>query len=273
MPLTENNIKKLNATGYRNVIQISLDALDDNVLKKIIGTSIGYADKIKDSIRLLCEYGFTVQIDTILTKYNTNKKCLSNLFKYIQSIKKLAYWEIRIPEYSIYSPISFAQVQVSKKAIDSIRTYIKSEIIDKARFPVFLSDEVLHQNYREGKTSDKCFIGGSCGILQNRLFILPDGKVSVCEQLYWHPQFIIGDLKKQTICEVWNSHKALQLFEMKRNVFRQESQCYNCKTLESCNKRHRRCFVKVIKAYGNNNWDYPDPRCIYAPEINTRLIY
>ncbi len=273
VPLTENDIKKLSVTGYRNVIQISLDALDDNVLKKIIGVSNGYTDKIKDSIRLLSKYGFKVQIDTILTKYNTNKKCLSDLFEYIKSIKNLVYWEIRIPEYSIYSPKSFNQVQVSKDTIESIRAYVKSEIIDKAGFPVFFSDDVIHQNFRKGKSSDECFTGGSCGILQNRLFILPDGKVSVCEQLYWHPQFIIGDLRKQSISEIWNSPKALKLFELKRNLFRKESRCYNCKMLDLCNNRHRRCFVKVIKAYGSKNWDYPDPRCIYAPKINTGLIY
>ena len=28
-----------------------------------------------------------------------------------------------------------------------------------------------------------------------------------------------------------------------------------------------------IKAYGEKNWDYPDPRCQYAPSIQTNLIY
>ena len=36
--------------------------------------------------------------------------------------------------------------------------------------------------------------------------------------------------------------------------------------------RHRRCFVKVIKAYGKAKWDYPDPRCIYAPKVKSKLI-
>ena len=36
----------------------------------------------------------------------------------------------------------------------------------------------------KGKPNDQCFKGGSCGILENRLFVLPDGKVTLCEQLY-----------------------------------------------------------------------------------------
>lgn len=41
---------------------------------------------------------------------------------------------------------------------------------------------------------------------------MPDGKVTICEELYWHPHFIIGDLKKQTLKEIWNSQKAKDIF-------------------------------------------------------------
>ena len=273
VPITEYDIKQLLATGYKNVVQISLDALDDYVLNSIIGTHDGYVEKIKNSIRLLCEYGFTVQIDTILTKLNIKENYLLELFEYIKTIPNLAYWEIRVPEYSIYTPESFTEIQASKKEIDFIGHFIEDEIKYKADFQIYFSDEASHYTYRKGKTTDECFHGGACGILQDRLFILPDGKVSVCEQLYWHPQFIIGDLKEQTISEIWNSTKALKLFEMKANMFRNESRCHTCEALSSCNKRHKRCFVKAIKAYGLDNWDYPDPRCIYAPEIHSKLVY
>lgn len=64
----------------------------------------------------------------------------------------------------------------------------------------------------KGKPNDQCFKGGSCGILENRLFVLPDGKVTLCEQLYWHPQFILGDLKEQTLAEIWQSPRANGVF-------------------------------------------------------------
>lgn len=40
------------------------------------------------------------------------------------------------------------------------------------------------------------FNGAVCSALNSHLFILPDGKVTICEQLYWNPRFIIGDAKK-----------------------------------------------------------------------------
>ena len=34
-----------------------------------------------------------------------------------------------------------------------------------------------------------------------------------------------------------------------------------------------RCWAEVIKAYGDEHWDYPDPRCKLAPKMKTNLIY
>lgn len=98
----------------------------------------------------------------------------------------------------------------------------------------------------KGKPNDQCFKGGSCGILENRLFVLPDGKVTLCEQLYWHPQFILGDLKEQTLAEIWQSPRAKALFEMGQTQFRENSACTKCHIFEFCRKNHRRCLVKVI---------------------------
>ena len=87
VPLTEEKIKLLHDTGYNNVVQISLDSLNDYILQKIIGTSIGYVQKIKNTITLLEKYGFKIQIDTILTKFNSDIKSILELFNYIKSLR------------------------------------------------------------------------------------------------------------------------------------------------------------------------------------------
>ena len=182
---------------------------------------------MKHTIELLSSYGFPIQINTILTKYNSSKESLLELFNYIKSIQNLVYWEIRIPEDSIYSPKDFKEIQASKEQLEKLGSFIRNVLIPDAGFAIYFSDEALNFCAYDGKANDKYFKGGSCGMLTNRMFILPDGKVSICEQLYWHPQFIIGDLTKQTIPEVWNSPKALALFNRKHEVFRKESRCYS----------------------------------------------
>lgn len=273
VPINKNLIEKLHKTGYQNVIQISLDSLNEDVLQNIICCKVGYIKNIQKGIELLQQYGFKIQIDTILTKFNSDQEQLTELFNYISNLKKLIYWEIRVPEASIYTPNTFKEIKADKNKLMSTCKFIKNTLIPHAKFTIYVSDEALEDIYQKGKPSDECFKGGACGILNNRLFVLPDGKVSICEQLYWHPQFIIGDLSKQSLCEVWNSPKALALFKMGKESFNKQSYCSQCKAFDYCNKQHRRCFVKVIKAYGSQNWDFPDPRCQYAPSFTSDLKY
>ena len=273
VPLDEQKIKQLYETGYNNVIQISLDVLDDYILNKIIGTNIGYVEKMKRTIQLLVEYGFKIQIDTILTKYNTETKHILDLFNYINTIPNLAYWEIRIPEMSIYNQKEFHEVKCDRHTLENLRKYVNDEIKPKAEIPIIFSDDVLQDKYKKGNPEDENFIGGSCGFLKNNLFVLPDGKVSVCEQLYWHPQFIIGDLRRQSLCDVWNSDKAQALFNLKSELIYGNGACKRCNAIELCKKRHHKCFVKIIKAYGEDKWNYPDPRCINAPKVHSDLVY
>lgn len=269
-PLTETMVKKLYDTKYDNVIQVSLDSLNPMVLKETIGVQQDYVDKITKAISFLEKYKFKIQINTILTNLTAIEVEIESLYNYIKNIKGLIYWEIRVPEKSIYSTSSFESVKASKEQLENIYKFIRTKLLPKAEFKILCSDEILNEHIKDGKPIDEHFVGGTCGILQNRAFVLPDGKVSICELMYWHPQFIIGNLRHQSIQEVWNSSKAKELFNIHRNMFREQSTCHSCKVFDFCNQKHRRCFVKIIRAYGKENWDYPDPRCQFAPKVNSQ---
>jgi radical SAM protein with 4Fe4S-binding SPASM domain len=98
--------------------------------------------------------------------------------------------------------------------------------------------------------------------------ILPNGQVTICEDLYFHPAFIIGDLKTQSIMEVWNSERALELYRLPKEQIRDESACKNCPQDEydDCRQIKGVCWKEILNAYDYENWDYPDPKCPYAPE-------
>lgn len=273
VPVTKDIAETLSNTGYNNVVQISLDSLDETKLKKIISCPTGYIENIKEGIELLQEYGFKLYIDTILTKHNSSKEDILSMYEYIKTIKKLVHWEIRVPEKSIYTPETFAEVKAGKQELIELCNFVRNEIMPVSAMHIIVSDEVLNNEYRKGKCSDISFKGGTCGALHNSFFVLPDGKVSICELLYWHPQFIIGDLKKQSIEEIWQSEKAKSLFLLKDEFYREESTCKSCKTLEFCTNKHRKCWVRVLRAYGEANWDFPDPQCCYAPDIPSAMLY
>lgn len=219
-------------------------------------------------------FGFKVQFDTILTRLNANRKSIDQLFLFIRKVPNIVYWEIRVPEVSIYTPDTYKEIKASKEQLLECLEYVEERLKPNARFKIFCSTNSLEEHLGEGKAEDKHFYGGNCVMLKHMAFVLPDGKVSACEQLYWHPQFVIGDLKKQSIEEIWNSRRAWELFKLSQSMFRKESVCSHCGIFDFCNsENHRRCFVKVLKAYGSDKWDYPDPRCQYAPTVTSDLLY
>lgn len=273
IPITATLLEKLIRTGYKNVIQISLDSTDEINLHKIIMSPKGYVKEILEGIHRLDENGFKIQVDTILTRYTASIDNLKSLADILSHINNFVYWEIRVPEYSIYSPAKFNEAKCTKSQIDEIDDYINNYLIKEFPGKIIYSYNAVNEKLYCGDPSDSCFDGGQCGFLQNQMFILPDGKVSACEQLYWHPKFIIGDLMENSIEEIWQSNKALTLFNITSSWFRDESICSKCNFIESCLSKRRRCVVKTIKAYGVDNWDYPDPRCKFAPKCKNEIEY
>jgi hypothetical protein len=91
------------------------------------------------------------------------------------------------------------------------------------------------------------------------------------EQLYWTPAFIIGDVSQQSIEEVWNSPWALKLANLTQDDFRDKSVCKSCALFDECISYNNRCVLDIVKAYGIENIDYPDPRCAQAPKFINEL--
>ncbi len=274
MPLDESLVMKLKETGYKRVVQVSLDSVCDDTLKCIIRSREKYIEKIKKGITLLSDQGFNIQIDSVLTNKNSTIDEIKQLYEYISKIENLTLWEIRVPEASIYSMASFNDVKAEKHQLEEIRRYVEQlKKNSKNKVKIVFSASALDEQFRCEETEKEFFKGGSCGVLRDRVFILPDGKVSICEQLYWHKEYIIGDLKRSSMQEIWNSERALKIFKMEKDMFRKTSPCSVCSNFESCIGEKRRCLVKVLKAYGVEHWDYPDPRCVYAPEFSNDLIY
>ena len=99
-------------------------------------------------------------------------------------------------------------------------------------------------------------------------FVLPDGKVTICEQMYWHPFFILGDLNKQSIMEMWESEQARSKWNFSQKEVRDESPCKTCEEFQACRRGLGNCWRLAISAYGPENYDFPAPNCPKAPPVS-----
>ena len=134
-----------------------------------------------------------------------------------------------------------------------------------------MKHDIINKRYYFDKGSSKKFHGAASFVLSSRLFILPDGKVTICEQLYWNSHFIIGDVQRTNLKDIWQSQEALYLCNLSRQDIGQHNKCQACTHFEECFRYGNRCWNNITKAYGKKYWDYPDPRCILAPKKTNRL--
>lgn len=271
VPLNKTEVDKLkNVITDATDIQLSLDSTDISQLEMLLKVKNDYLEKITLMLHLMENAKINVSIATTLIKRNSNIENIENIAKYLSQFSNIKSWNIGPAFDSLYIQ-SFHKIKADYKTLNNIRTYIES-IKDKYNFEIDFDNSFLDKEYYGSKGS-KEFKGASCSANRHHMLILPDGNVTICEQLYWNPLFIVGNIQESSIEAVWNSERSLFFANLEQHDIKKESICSSCGMFKECYLNMNRCWVEVLKAYGDENWDFPDPRCIYAPKMINDLRF
>jgi len=253
-PIDEKIVEKLLKNNVR-FIQLSIDSIDNKEIQKILNVKEDYLDKVLKGVKLLNDAGIGINIKPVITKYNDSESSLLNLIEYFSKYEMVKNISIAPAAHSMYKPFNYA---TSSDKLDNLKKIINN-IEHKYNFPI------IFQGYEQKvdiETKEKSFNNRSlCSGNVTSFYILPDGKVTICEQMYWHPFFILGDVTQQSIMDVWISDKALSLWNYNQDEVREESPCKKCEDFEKCRRGRGNCWRCAIAAYGNDNFDYPAPNC------------
>lgn len=273
IPFTPARITALQSSGFRGVVQVSLDACNASVLSGLLGVDAGYAERVWHGLQLLNGSGLDFQVATVLTTLNSRMEVLEELYERLLTLTHLRDWRIVPVSDSLTKDYrSFKNLKLSAERLLDIFDKLE-QMVAGSPFPVRIGREVVTRKWRTELGGSRCFSGKECSALTSHLFILPDGKVTICEQLYWNPRFLIGDVTKDSLATVWNSPHARRLCHLSSADISAQSPCSSCKLFDGCFGYHNRCWADVIKAYGSECWDYPDPRCSFAPPFKYDLGY
>lgn len=269
VPLREKDI--LDFGEYPIALQVSLDSVCQQTLDKMLGHINNYAKRMQESILCIDRYRNErkFQIATVLTKYNGTIEELENLFAFVSKLKNLSRWEIRVGFKSLYSKSEFDAIKLPKERFSVIEEWIEGK--KKKCGMNILWSKGQNQNFFQAKEGASSFVGARCSANYSHMVILPNGDVTICEQLYWNPRFLIGNITKQDISEIWNSPKALALAHRRASDYSEGSICKKCSLQEKCDLVQNKCYANILKVYGDEHWDYPDPRCCYAPKAEKAI--
>lgn len=260
-PLDENIIEKLSDLQIAQ-IQISLDSVNIESLKQILKVEEDYLQKIDNTLKLLQKYNINFCVKSVVTKYNDSIYEINDLINYLLQFSNLVDISIAPGEYNRFSDFNSFRTTIENFQI--ITKFIKSLNNDKVNSQDFMQpiDSSLTYEMKKERFERRAACSGN---LSNFL-VLPDGKVTICEQTYWDPNLLIGDINNNSIMEIWNSEKALSLWNISQKNLDDDNPCKKCTEFETCRRGRGVCWRMAMVHYGDDHYDYPVPEC---PKMST----
>lgn len=266
LPLDRSTVEFIKDQNL-SFLQISLDTLIKSHLLKIIGVREAYYDEMKETFRLLEKAGVKVAVHTILNRYNDSLEDMKSLFDFLSRFSNIQYWRCDLVGASLYNSTPIENMEPDPARHREIASYL-TQLKETAPFMIYpiAPPAVTPVSGKKENKYDKFMNRGFCSGNFSTLFILPDGKVTICEELYWHPHFIIGDLSNQSLAEVWNSKKAVEIYQVDQKSIPPDSLCHACEIFSECRSFKQVCYKKILKVFGYDKWYYPDPDCPFVEE-------
>ena len=264
-PLSKDQVNQLAEMGL-STIQISIDALSPDIIDKMVAIP-GYGKKILKTLDYLGEAGIRIRTNTVLTPYNI--KGAANLARHLAKMPHTFGCKFTAYGRSLYNHRSDLFCSPNDlKEFERELDQIQSEFPHK-----FLALSGTYSNPYEGNKDERSsafWKRPNCTANQRAAIVLPNGQITICEELYFHEYFIIGDLRKQSLIEAWNSPRALELAHPDQSLV-PDGPCKDCPDFDRCHLGRGRCFRDTLKAYGYDKPYWPDPRCPRAP-VGNRLV-
>jgi len=264
IPLSTQNITDIKELGMKD-IQISLDSLISKTLCDSLKVKNTYLSKMINSLNLLEKNNIIVYIHTILNNQNDKIEDMLSLYNFFKSKSNIGQWKIDLAAPSLYLSSDYETYKPNRKNLKLIEEFFKDKTESWIKHDIKIDDDV-DKTYEKKVESFRNRT--TCSANRWRIFILPDGNVTICEELYWTKNFLIGNILDSSIKNIWDSEKAKNSTLVDQCNVPEDSICSNCNDYYNCKISSKQvCYRDIIKAYGEENWHYPDTKCPKAPKF------
>ncbi|MDR1417606.1 MAG: radical SAM protein [Endomicrobium sp.] len=170
------------------------------------------APKVRENIEKLIKLGCDVKIQTVLTKINISE--LEHIFGFSGNLG------VKNRVFLTHSPTGNGRTL----SLFEILEWLKLIKILKSRFPNAI---VELPDVFSGGTQKKCGWG------VHRCEIMPNGDVTSCAPITFNKRgFVAGNIKTQSLRDLWNSEHFLYIRNLKQSDFK--SLCAKCSFWKTC---------------------------------------
>lgn len=243
-------------TGLRlPCIQISLDAVDEAIHDRM-SRAPGSLPDVRTAIHALIDAGIDVMVKSVITPIN-----FTDLEKLIDSCHDWGVVRLTLDRFDL-----------SNAGRGNTRLFLTPAMERTMGETARQRQEQYAQDGFVVTPVDmpRCWSGRNdvivCGALSTGMTVLPDGRVSICEKLIDYPDLTVGDLRQQSLAEVWNSPRASTV--LRPSEERLDPTCRDCPELPLC---HTGCFAQTLIV--TDDPYRPDPRCWSARYPNNPYVH
>lgn len=202
--LTETQIKKMIYNAGFDRIQLSIDSLNINVVKYLLGiTDDSYLKNMIKMIEILLKNNVDIRVKAVLTAFNA-----SGMKEFLLFWKKLGIRHIQIVQYGRTPFRHTDDLFCTNEQFKGVKQIVNEF---KTLYPDFhLVDDDFCSEYRqpvaEKNHDERLFFSnrGICNAGRFSLTMLQNGEVFICENLPYKKEFVLGDLREQSVMEYWN---------------------------------------------------------------------
>lgn len=232
-------------------IQVSVDSFDSDVAAYMTRTPC-YAERARSSIVNLRAAGICVQTNTVVTPIN-----LAHIESLIRELRHLGVTYAHVTNYYRTHYCHNEALFLSPEEIDYLNNTIAS-LKKELDWPGLICSASVRDFSIAGSNTEPAWRErASCSAGTSSCGIVPNGDVVLCEQVPHDHRFVIGNVSRQSLLEVWNSQELMNFIVPERNLF-DGTPCSTCEEFDSCHRVHGRCFRDAYFHYGR----------IFAPSPN-----
>ncbi len=254
--IKESRIIKLKEKAGLRGMQISLDSSSNAVATDLLGIKDSqYVQGILRMIETLQKHNIETRVKAVLTSYNAD-----GLEEYLNTLADLGIKRMQVVQYGRSGTRHTDDLYPTDKQMEKA-----SEVVQKFKQvnkDIELMAGGFSKSYDEpvvlGKITKQNIFSkrAICNAGRFSLTLMPNGEVFVCEQLPYNKEFVLGDLKTQSVHEAWTGEKMKKwLSPPDRSIFVEGSPCKTCpdEYYNECHKTYSRCLRFVYEHTGNTH--------------------
>jgi radical SAM protein with 4Fe4S-binding SPASM domain len=243
-------------------LQVSVDSADDALASWLTGVD-NYLDRAKSTVVNLIAAGLNPRVKCVMTPYNWEQA-----ERIVALFSSLGARRFQFVQYgrSLYrhSDDLFLTREQKLRLSESLRRLAGErddlEIVFQDDAGEVKTSEQLEQAWEQRAVCT----GGRAALV-----VLPNGDVSLCEQLPHAPEYVVGNLLRESVAEIWNGAALDRFIHPDRSKF-ETTVCRSCPEFDACHAGRGYCYRDSLSAFGGV-YDAP-PGCPRQTKTPLRLV-